>query len=56
MIYNFFPKFHVRHEGVSFHGPRKSDEEADTKAYLIKKLSTFYDIPNEKLTIPPANT
>ena len=30
MIYNLFLKFHVRHEGFSFYGPRKSDEGADT--------------------------
>ena len=30
MIYNLFPKFHVRHEGFSFYGPRNSDEGADT--------------------------
>ena len=32
MIYNFFPKFHVRHEGFSFFGP---DEGADTDLYII---------------------
>ena len=30
MIYNLFPNFHVRHKGVSFYGPRMSDEGADT--------------------------
>ena len=30
MIYNLFPKFHWRHEGFSFYGPRKADEGADT--------------------------
>ena len=30
MIYNFFPIFHVKHEGFSFYGPRKSDKGADT--------------------------
>ena len=30
MIYNLFPNFHVRHKGVSFYGPRMSDETADT--------------------------
>ena len=30
MIYNLFPKFHVRYEGFSFYGPRKSDGGADT--------------------------
>ena len=30
MIYNLFPIFHVRHEGFSFYGPRKSDEGTDT--------------------------
>ena len=29
MIYNLFPKFHVRHEGFSFYGPRKSDKGTD---------------------------
>ena len=33
MIYKLFPKFHVRYEGFSFYGPRKSDEGADT--YLM---------------------
>ena len=32
MIYKFFPKFHVRHEGFSFFGP---DEGADTDLYII---------------------
>ena len=26
----FISKFHVRHEGFLFYGPRKSDERADT--------------------------
>ena len=30
MIYTLFPKFSVRHEGLSFYGPRKSDKGADT--------------------------
>ena len=30
MIHNLFPKFYVRHEGYLFHGPRKSEEGADT--------------------------
>ena len=30
MVYNLFPKLHVRHKEFSFYGPRKSDEGADT--------------------------
>ena len=30
MIYNLFPKFHVKHWGFLFYGPRKSEEGADT--------------------------
>ena len=30
VMYNLFPKFHMRHEEFSFNGPRKSDEEGDT--------------------------
>ena len=30
MIYNLFPKFHVRHEGFSFYSPIKSNKAADT--------------------------
>ena len=45
MIYNLFPKFHVRHEGDSFHGSRNSDAGAYTKAYLI---NIFYPIRTQK--------
>ena len=30
MIYNLFPKFHMRHEGFSFYGPKNLKEGADT--------------------------
>ena len=30
VIYNLFPKFQMRHVGLSFYGPRKSDEGGDT--------------------------
>ena len=30
VIHNLFPKFYVRYEGYLFHGPRKSEEGADT--------------------------
>ena len=30
MIYNLFPKFHVKHERFSFYGHRKPEEGADT--------------------------
>ena len=30
VIYNLFPKFHMRHEEFSFNGPRKPDEGGDT--------------------------
>ena len=36
MIHNLSPKFHVRHVGFSFYGPRKSDKGAD--ADLIATL------------------
>ena len=29
VIYHSFPKLYTRHEGLSFYGPRKSDEGAD---------------------------
>ena len=35
MIYNLFPKFHVRHKGFSFHGPRNKDQGADPDLILI---------------------
>ena len=31
MIYNFLPKIRVRHEGFSFYGLRKSDEQTNTE-------------------------
>ena len=34
-IYNLLPNFHVRHEGFSFYGPRKSDEGVDTDLIYI---------------------
>ena len=30
MTYDLFPKFHAKHEGFSFNGPRKSDDGAHT--------------------------
>ena len=35
MIFKSFPKFHVRHEGFAFYGPRKSDEGAVTDLIYI---------------------
>ena len=29
VIHNSYPKFHERHEGFSFYGPRKPDKGAD---------------------------
>mgnify|MGYP001796792324 FL=1 len=40
MIYNLFQKFHVKHEGFSSYGPRKSDEGADTD--LIYSFCWYY--------------
>ena len=41
MIYNLFPKFHVRHDGFSFYGHRKSDEGADTDLITNYTLTTL---------------
>ena len=35
MIFNSFPKFFARHEGLAFYGPRKADEGAVTDLILI---------------------
>ena len=41
MIFKSFPKFHARHEGLSFYGPWESfqsDKEADTDLKHILKI------------------
>ena len=53
MIYNLSPKFHVRHEGLSFYGPRKSDEGADTDLiYIIFAGLSLHSLPVMKTFSP----
>ena len=55
MIYNLFPLFHVKHEGLPFYSPRKSDEGADID--LINNLCwhngqmPFVSLPQNKQCI-----
>ena len=42
MIFKSFPKFHARHEGLAFYGPRKSDEGAVNGLILIFASLTRY--------------
>ena len=35
VIYNLFPKFHVRYEGFSFYVPKMSDQGADTDLIYV---------------------
>ena len=39
LIYSLIPKFHVKHEGFSFFGPRKSDKGADTAIIFLQLAS-----------------
>ena len=42
MIYILFLRFHERHEGFSFYGPRKSEEGADTDQIHNFLLALFH--------------